>query len=331
MRYASFKYDRSRNLGDEIQTLATEQHLPRVDTRIDRDSLASFESDEKHVVIFQGWFSMSPDECFPPSDAIVPVFIGFHVTPTFGSREYLTSGASLDYLKAHAPIGCRDDGTRRLLERAGVPAYTTHCLTLTLPTREREPRKGKVFIVDGDDLPIPRALRRRAIRVTHDSAVPLLDGPKSAAARSLLDAYRDQARLVITTKLHCALPCLAMGIPVVFFGEDPDVDYRLGILRDLGVPIARKRPRSRRVSKACRRLGAVRSLWRLWSILSVDWDPQPLDLDLERTQLGDVVRWAMRGAAPQTTVVEADASRAVGGAVDRATVEPERVELEVGP
>jgi len=38
-------------------------------------------------------------------------------------------------------------------------------------------------------------------------------------ARHLLSLYRDQARLVITTRLHCTLPCLAMGIPVIFFAD----------------------------------------------------------------------------------------------------------------
>jgi hypothetical protein len=36
-----------------------------------------------------------------------------------------------------------------------------------------------------------------------------------ARAIRLMDLYRDRAKLVITTLLHCALPAMAMGIPVV--------------------------------------------------------------------------------------------------------------------
>jgi hypothetical protein len=301
MKYASFKYDRCWNLGDEIQTLATEQHLPRVDVRIDRDSLTSFEADEKHVLIFQGWFSVAPEECFPPSDAIVPIFVGFHLRAR--SQAHVLSGASLDYLKAHEPIGCRDDGTRRMLESAGVRAYTTQCLTLTFPRRVREPEHGKVFIVDGDDLPIPRALRRHAVHVTHASSATMGDEEKRAAAQQLLDRYRDHARLVITRKLHCALPCLAMGIPVVFFG-DLERDYRLDILRDLRIPVVRRRPNHYFVRQACR-LRVVRFLWDLWHGLGIDWNPVPFDLEGEKERLREIVRGELSRVAQSPATREA--------------------------
>ena len=79
MKYASLRYPSASNLGDEIQSLATEQHLPRVDVRLDRDSLCLFKASEPHILVMQGWFSHSPQTCFPPSSSIVPVFIGFHL------------------------------------------------------------------------------------------------------------------------------------------------------------------------------------------------------------------------------------------------------------
>lgn len=42
------------------------------------------------------------------------------------------------------------------------------------------------------------------------------------AARSLLAKYAEEATLVITSALHCAQPCLALGIPVVFIEPDKD-------------------------------------------------------------------------------------------------------------
>lgn len=309
MKYASLKYDLSVNLGDEIQTLATEQLLPRVDVRVDRDSLASFQADEPHVVVFQGWFSMAPEDCFPPSEAIVPVFVGFHISRFQDSQAYFLSGGRLAYLKAHEPIGCRDEGTRLLLEGAGVRAYTTHCLTLTIPRRERQPKNGKVFIVDGDDLPIPFWLRRRAVHESHAIAAGLDERAKVDAAQQLLDRYRDQARLVITTKLHCALPCLAMGIPVVFFGESRD--YRLSILHDLGVPIMRRNPRSWRVRKACH-LRAVRWLWRVWKGLTLDWDPRPLDLEEKKDALRQIVRREVRRSTETAAGKEASSEELDG-------------------
>lgn len=290
VRYASFRYDLYPNLGDEIQTLAVEQYLPRVDSRIDRDSLASFEAEEKHIVIFQGWFSHTPERCFPPSNAIVPVFVGFHLSDSRRTRDNLLVGPSLTYLKAHAPIGCRDEGTQRLLEGAGVRAYTTHCLTLTFPARNREPQFGKVFIVDGEDLRIPRLLRQEAVHLSHECSASLDDELKRAAAQRLLDLYRDEADLVVTTRLHCALPCIAMGIPVVFFG-DPN-DYRLGVLRDLRVPINRRLPEHRLLRK--KYLRVVLEVWRFWNALKVDWHPRSLRLEKEKSRIRETVQRELR-------------------------------------
>jgi hypothetical protein len=40
------------------------------------------------------------------------------------------------------------------------------------------------------------------------------------------------SRSVVTDRLHCALPCIAMGVPVLFVDTAPD-PYRLQGLREL--------------------------------------------------------------------------------------------------
>ena len=100
--------------------------------------------------------------------------------------------------------------------------------------------------------------------MTHSAPDYLGEEIKRAIALRCLDLYRSQARLVITTRLHCALPCIAMGIPVVFFG-DPD-DHRLSILRDLKVPVHRHPSDGVRLDE-------------------VDWDPPPLDVEGEKEAL----------------------------------------------
>jgi len=49
---------RPQNLGDEIQSLAALQFLPRVDTQFNRDTLSKAEADEPHLLIMNGWFSL---------------------------------------------------------------------------------------------------------------------------------------------------------------------------------------------------------------------------------------------------------------------------------
>ncbi|HED12557.1 MAG TPA: hypothetical protein ENI62_02710 [Gammaproteobacteria bacterium] len=58
---------------------------------------------------------------------------------------------------------------------------------------------------------------------------------KFQQARQLIDLY-SQAKLVLTSRIHCALPCLALGTPVIFLHSDLDRSTdsaRLGGLLEL--------------------------------------------------------------------------------------------------
>ena len=51
-------------------------------------------------------------------------------------------------------------------------------------------------------------------------------------AEELLSRYA-KAQLVITSRLHCALPCLAMGTPVIFIHPKYHEDTRFAGLREI--------------------------------------------------------------------------------------------------
>jgi len=213
----------SHNIGDEIQTIAVEQLLPRVDHRIDRMDLASYRGDQPRLVVMNGWFA-PPGMNWPPSENILPFFFGFHATDTLDWRSKMISPRLKEYYQRHAPIGCRDNATREAFESIGVEASTTWCATLTLERRRRPPSRqsGKVFLVNADFVPVPMSLRRNAVRISHRIDQSLSSATKRTLALELLAKYRDEASVVVTTKLHCAMPCAAMGIPTVFIGNPAD-------------------------------------------------------------------------------------------------------------
>jgi len=329
LKYASMWYEHiSANLGDNIQSLAAEQFLPRVDERFNRDALNRASGDSKYLMIMNGWFTTEP-ESWPPSESIVPVFIGFHISKQKPVQDRLLSEESIAYLKRHEPIGCRDRETERMLSARGVQAYYSKCLTLTFPERESPPENGKIFLVDVklEKIPIPEELESRAVQVTHEFPWYHSHEVKASAARDLLDMYRREARLVITTRLHCAIPCAAMGIPVIFFGKKDE--YRTALLRDpyieinempgsLGRLALRNLRRLRRRFSGRRWLkGPAEALYRVGMRLlvnaRVNWSPGPAPVSAEKEGLIARVKEAVRAKSEE--MADADAFPCEGNEV----------------
>lgn len=295
MKYASFKYDVVNtdledklpalglaNLGDNIQTLAAEQFIPSVDKKFHRDYLKYSANAEPYILIMNGWFSKSPHTSLPAHESIKPVFIGFHISKSASTLKTFLKSEYIDYFRRFEPIGCRDKQTAEYLSSKGIQAFYSKCLTLTFPSRKETPKDGKVFIVDASDIPIPNSLRKEACFVTHFCPDFYGDEIKTLMASKLLDYYRKKAKLVITTRLHCAMPCLAMGIPVIFFG-DPN-SYRLSILQDLGLKINQLPSQSTKLA------------WKFYSKINkhnteqtflngVNWNPPSLNIEQEKQKL----------------------------------------------
>ncbi|KAB2938405.1 MAG: polysaccharide pyruvyl transferase family protein [Hyphomicrobium sp.] len=260
MKFAQMICAMSVNIGDDIQSVAAARLLPQVDQYVDRESLNSVPGPKPVCIIMNAWF-MAGDG-WPPSPFVRPIFVGFHTTP--GSQPKI--GRHSEYLRRYEPIGVRDRGTAHYLNSHGISTEVTYCVTLTLPPRNKVPVRGKVVIVDANDISVPRTLRRGAVRLTH--IIPGMNtATKLQYAKELIEFYRENAALVITRRLHCALPCIAMGIPTVFFGNPKDT--RTMIVSDIGGIIYNKR------------------LYRvpLLSQGMIDWSPRPLDISPVRQRL----------------------------------------------
>lgn len=252
MKYGLLKYsenDQFFNVGDNIQSLAAKQFLPKVDEYINREKLGDYKG-EPIKMILNGWFTHNAAN-WVPSDDIVPLFVSFHMNNT--AVDLMLSKKGIAYLKKHQPIGCRDQFTVDTLKEHGIDAYFTGCLTLTLDSYKIDDseRTDKIYIVDPlYGYPTKRKVFRnyktflRSIqngkifelskRNRHLSKIispELLESAtfvnqeppantytheeKFEMAEKLLKDYA-RAKLVITSRIHCALPCLAMGTPVIF-------------------------------------------------------------------------------------------------------------------
>jgi hypothetical protein len=239
-KFALLSY-RTTNLGDEIQSIAAQQFLPHTDLLIDRDTWTanarSFRGAFK--IILNGWFSNNPEN-WPPPAFLSPCLISMHMTherpkPALSSpaSELLVQGESLEYLKRYQPVGCRDLWTLDLLRKRGVECYFSGCVTLTLGAADPGRRRDYICAVDlPDDLYPALAGRARSpiLRLSHRDTNGGTFEQRCARASKLLDLYA-HAKYVVTTRLHCALPCLAFEIPVLLVRAATD-QYRFDGLID---------------------------------------------------------------------------------------------------
>lgn len=222
------------NLGDHVQILTIEYIYQKMGVSpaeivyIDKDHLAVYDGEPVVLPVSMPLIDYVEDGIAGMfSDKIRPVFLGLTM-----AKDTLYP-AEVDYLKRFLPIGCRDERTHQTMLRYGIDAYLGGCITTVLPLRTPDAQKQKrVFFVD---LPkevlssIPKELSDKATIDTHIFYGDLPNAKEKARAR--YELYRDEAALVVTSLLHGAVPCMAMGIPVVLVRNT--VSYRFGWLESL--------------------------------------------------------------------------------------------------
>lgn len=230
------------NLGDEIQSVAARQFLPKVDLLVDRDEWTTIppQTGAKFKIILNGWFTHKP-ELWPPPEFLSPVIVSMHIArdpykpdAVIAPAKALLQGESLEYLKRHEPIGGRDVWTTVLLQQHGIQSYFSGCITLTLGADDQCERGDYICAVDLTD-ELFEALSKRArgkiLRLSHTDQSGGSFEQRSDKACRLLSLYQ-HAHCVVTTRLHCALPCLAFGTPVLLINSAKD-EYRFSGLLDL--------------------------------------------------------------------------------------------------
>ena len=236
------------NLGDCVQNIAVERLYQKIGIhpndllQINRDELPSYDG-EKCKLVMQSWFG-NTNSTFPLpwSDHIHPIFLGFHISNNCNGRQHFVNAKVQDKMRPFQPIGCRDRNTRDFLKTFGLDAYFSGCMTLTFDKREKDPKNGKIFIVDLNKKSLkklPKRIKRQGdFSITHlykFEKYPITeDDAKTfeSEAHKILNRYKKEAKLIITSRIHVAMPCVAMGIPVIFITDRPR-DVRFDVLRGI--------------------------------------------------------------------------------------------------
>ena len=232
MKYGIIMYKDTENIGDDVQTYVAERFLPRVDYIIDRDDVTSFVPEEKDYVatIMNAWW-MNKKFNWPPSPYIYPKMISMHFTHYDTiyhiDQKHITTGYGKEYLKKYDPIGCRDSYTKGILQENGIKSYFSGCMTLTLNKFEDIEKEDYILLVDVTDAvyeKIKTMTNKRIERTTNNrdrKEYSMLNWEKR---KKYVEEYLksiQRASLVITPRLHCALPSLALQTPILL------IDYSL--------------------------------------------------------------------------------------------------------
>lgn len=220
---------------------------------MDRDNLDEAANFGSAKGIINGWYFVEKTcHIIPPS--FNPLLVSIHIANQSDSQALLPV---LKSWKKFSPIGCRDLTTLNFLKSLGVEAYFSSCLTTTLDrTRfsNASQRSGVVctdvpYILDGF-FPVSHLLKKRMVRAMvgkyientcinsdhitfekHSYSRLTTHKQRFDEAKRLLGLYAN-AELVITSRIHCALPCLALETPVVLIAKSRD-DRRYPGLEDL--------------------------------------------------------------------------------------------------
>lgn len=239
------------------------------------------------------WWADQPENAFPPADCFVPVFIGFHIAERHS--EYFTTPRCIEYLKNYEPIGCRDLFTQELLETNGVKCFFSGCLSTTFEMVNPTVEERRVYLVDTDRVEhlIPNAFKENALCLTHHYRGSANE--RDATVQQLMSHYKRKPPLVITTRLHAALTCSALGIPVVFFFNQED--KRATTALQIGLRMYRPTFMVPDIIKRFLIKTNTVELWRSYEKFriwihyryfeKIDWHPAPLNFEEHKTKLRD--------------------------------------------
>ena len=241
-KYGLLYYKDTDNIGDDIQTYAQERFLPKVDYLIDRENLELFipKKKEKVKLIMNAWYIHDLFN-FNISPYIEPLYISMFLKKfpykggiTIGT-DYLNANL-LESLRKYGPVGTRDSHTKKILDKLEVPNYFSGCMTLTinkLPDVKKEDYIVVVGLTDKEIKYIEKKTKRKVIKFVQDIEKGSFSNETWEERRNrVLDALKlyQGAHLVITTKLHCSLPCLALGTNVLLLYDTsfPENKDRIG-------------------------------------------------------------------------------------------------------
>ncbi len=268
MKYGLLKYRANEsNIGDYVQSLAAKRFLPNVDVLISREALD--EVDYELAIILNGWFMHKPKK-WPPSDFVKAKFVAFHMNDniknimlTNKAVEYFKKREPIGCRDNYTKQVLQEKGVDAYF--SGCLTLTLERDKYTSSKKREGVVLCDILVHKKDELPLKRVIRNphkiflkylpakikefklallraklvsklipedilnKSIKVSNQNFKLKTEEEKFNEAKRLLKIYAD-AELVVTSRIHVALPCLAFGTPVIFVHPNRDNSRFSGII-----------------------------------------------------------------------------------------------------
>lgn len=239
MKYANF-CDAGRtsvNIGDYLQFIVNDYllrslHVPEEEiVYLGFKDLADYDGEEVTFLFCYSIIDFVKDGRIAISEKITPVFLAVTLSTIdrfMDVDRFLCDEYNQAYLKRYSPIGCRDEITYKMLRKHGIPAYINGCMTAVFPKQAINPGEKVLFVDAPRELLsfIPESLLGQCEFSTQQyyfSKEEIADYKKIFQFVSeKYKHYVKTAKLVITSRLHVALPMAAVGIPVILAKDNVD-------------------------------------------------------------------------------------------------------------
>ena len=232
-KFALLHYKNTLNVGDHIQSLAAAHFLPRVDNLFDRDTQPNISSN--HTMILNAWW---PAQGFlhnlPPY--INPVLTAIHIDQASKNKTAQLLNKNMDMYKNFGPVGARDMETYGAFKKLNIPTMFSACMTLFLKNFYQNDSRSEIIVAV--DFPerlmdvVKKHTGKNIIQLRHNTYNNQNELRMFAIAHKYLTLYA-RAKLVLTNRIHVALPCVAFGTPVILYANGFTGQTRFSGLMDL--------------------------------------------------------------------------------------------------
>jgi len=227
----------SDNIGDDMQSLVLRRWLGYSEDEIcffDRDfhQFNRTAKSQRVTLLINGFIGKGALPIPEFEELCVdPIFLAIHMASVHDDNP-----AKMEQLRRFSPIGCRDLQSLRECKENDIPAYFGGCPTI-LCERADVKQDIDILLIDVNPRNLPKIPENRVVHYSSNMKIPG-DTPLGMRADMCLRRWEllSRARLVVTSKLHAAMPAIGMGVPVVFIKENIVCSGRLTAFPD-GFPL----------------------------------------------------------------------------------------------